>query len=52
LAAQRSKARSDNIGHPFVARIGDDPQQFLDAFASDRCGDPKLGEVTPDRIDQ
>ena len=46
LAAQRGKACTHNIGHPFVARIGDDPQQFLDAFASDQCDDPKLGKMT------
>jgi hypothetical protein len=51
LAAQRSKARSHNIGHAFVARIGDDTQQFLNAFASDRCDDAKLGKVRADRID-
>ena len=51
LAAQRGKACTHNIGHPFVARIGDDPQQFLDAFASDRCDDPKLGKMSADRID-
>ena len=50
LAAQRSKTCTHNIGDPFVARIGDDMQQFLDAFATDRCNDAKLGKVSADRM--
>ena len=43
LAAQRGKAGTHNIGNPFVSPIGDDMQQFLDAFASDWCDNTKLG---------
>jgi hypothetical protein len=51
LAAQCGKACPHHIGHPCVARIGDNTQQFLDAFTSDRRGDTKLDEVSADRID-
>ena len=40
LGAERGKARARNLGHPFVTRIGDDPEQFLNTIASDRRDDP------------
>jgi len=40
-----------NIGQPLVARIGDETERFLDAFASDRRGNAKLGRVSADPID-
>ena len=51
MAAQRGQACTHNVGHPFVARIGNDTQQFLDTFASDRRGDAKFGKVSADRVD-
>jgi hypothetical protein len=50
LAAQRGQACTHNVGHPFVARIGNDTQQFLDTFASDRRGDAKFGKVSAERF--
>ena len=37
--------------NPIIGRIGDDMEQFLDALASDRRDDPKLGKMGADRID-
>jgi hypothetical protein len=36
LIAKRSKARTANRRHPFVARVGNNVQQFSDAFTPDR----------------
>jgi hypothetical protein len=30
LAAQSRQARAHKLRHPFIARVGDDAQQFLD----------------------
>ena len=51
LGAQSGKTRARNLGHPFVTRIGDDIEQFLDTIASDRRDDAKLGKMGADRID-
>ncbi len=34
-----------------VSWIGNDMEQFLNALAPDRCNDPELGKMEPDRID-
>jgi hypothetical protein len=36
LSAERGKARTGNLGHPFVAWVGNNMQQFRDSFAPDR----------------
>ena len=50
LIAERGKARAGNLRHSFVAWIGNNMEQFRDAFAPDRRDNAKLGEVSPDRI--
>src|SRR2546426_7899555 len=47
-AARHARAISR---HPFVTRVGDDPEQFLDTIAPDRSDDPVLGKMGADRID-
>ena len=46
LIAQCGKTRARNLRHTFVIRIGDDIEQFLDTFASDRRDDPELGKMS------
>ena len=50
MGAERGKAGTGNLGHPFVARVGNNMQQFRDAFTPDRRDDTELGEVRADRI--
>jgi hypothetical protein len=50
LIAERGKTRTGNIWHPFVARVGNNMQQFHDPFAPDRRDNAELGEVRSDRI--
>src|SRR5437773_2170286 len=50
LSAERGKARASNLRHPFVARVGNNMQQFRDPFTPDRRDDTELGEVRADRI--
>ena len=45
LSAERGKARASNLRHPFVARVGNNMQQFRDSFTPDRRDDTELGEV-------
>jgi hypothetical protein len=40
-----------NLGQPVVIWIGDDIEQFLDTFASDRGDDPELGKMGPNHTD-
>src|SRR5207249_2178597 len=51
LGAESGKTRARNLPHPFVTRVGDDPEQFLDTIAPDRSDDPVLGKMGADRID-
>src|SRR5260221_9792409 len=44
-AASILSTRARDLGHPFVTWVGDDPEQFLDTIASDRCDDPELGKM-------
>jgi hypothetical protein len=50
LIAERGKARAGNLWHPFVARVGNNMQQFGDSFAPDRRDNAELGEVRADRV--
>jgi len=50
LSAERGKARTGNLWHPLVVRVGNDMQQFRDAFTPDRPDNAELGEVRSDRI--
>src|SRR6267154_2162788 len=50
LSAERGKARAGNLRHPFVARVGNNMQQFHDTFTPDRRDNAELGEVSSDRI--
>src|ERR1700704_2830981 len=50
LIAKRGKARTANRRHPFVARVGNNMQQFGDSFSPDRRDNAELGKVSPDRV--
>src|SRR3979411_1475598 len=50
LIAKRGKARTANRRHPFVARIGNNMQQFGDSFSPYRGDNAELGKVSPDRV--
>src|ERR1700716_1685038 len=50
LIAKRGKARTANRRHPFVARGGNNMQQFGDSFSPDRRDNAELGKVSPDRV--
>jgi hypothetical protein len=50
LSAERGKARTGNLRHPFVARVGNNMQQFRNSFTPDRRDNAELGKVSPDRI--
>src|SRR6266404_917049 len=50
LSAERGKARAGNLRHSFVARVGNNMQQFRDTFTPDRRDNSELGEVRSDRI--
>src|ERR1019366_5085155 len=49
LSAKCGKARTGNLRHPFVARVGNN-MQFGHSFAPDRSDNAKLDEVRSDRI--
>src|SRR5256714_5408860 len=50
LSTERGKARTGNLRHPLVVRVGNNMQQFRDPFTPDWCDNAELGEVRPDRI--
>src|SRR5437868_14646197 len=50
LSTERGKARTGNLRHPLVARVGNNMQQFRDSFTPNRRHDTELSEVRPDRI--
>jgi hypothetical protein len=50
LSAERDKAGAGNLRHPFVARVGNNMEQFGDAFAPDRRDNAELGKVSSDRV--
>jgi hypothetical protein len=45
------EAPTGDFRHPFVFWIGNDPEQFLDTFASDWRGNPELCKMRTGRID-
>src|SRR5262245_23701361 len=51
LSAQCGKTCTHDIGHSFVVSVGNNAQQFLYAFTSNRCHDAKFGKMRSDRID-
>src|SRR4029077_570099 len=51
LGAERDEAGARNFRQPLVTCVSDDPEQFLNAIASDRRDDPELGKMGTDRID-
>jgi len=50
LSTERGKARAGNLRHTFVARVGNNMQQFRDPFAPDWRDNAELGEVRADRV--
>src|SRR6195256_235461 len=50
LSAERGKTRTGNLGHPFVARVGNNMQQFRDSSTPDRRDNAEFGKVSPDRV--
>ena len=44
LSTERRKARTGNLRHPLVARVGNDMQRFRDTFTPDRRDNAELGE--------
>src|SRR5665811_2590697 len=49
LSAERGKTRTGNLWHPFVARVGNNMQQFGHSFAPDWRDNAELGKVCSDR---
>jgi hypothetical protein len=49
LDAESSDTGARDLGQPFVARIGNDPEQFIDTMASDRGDDlqPTADDTLP-----
>jgi hypothetical protein len=45
LGAESHDTGTRNLGQPFVARIGNHFEQFIDTLASDRRDDPELGKM-------
>src|SRR5882757_2430183 len=50
LSTERGKARAGNLRHTFVARVGNNMQQFRNPFAPDWRDNAELGEVRADRV--
>jgi hypothetical protein len=50
LSAERRKARTGNLRYPFVARVGNDMQQFRDTSTPDRRDNAELGKVSSVRV--
>jgi hypothetical protein len=51
LGPKSGKTRTCRLGHSFVAPIGSDIEQCLDAAAPDWRDDPELSKMSADRID-
>ena len=45
MIAERGKARAGNLGHPFVAWIGNNLEQFSNSFASDWSDNAEFGNL-------
>ena len=50
LIAERGKARTGNLRHSFVARVGNNLEQLHHPLAPDRRNNAQLGKVSSDRI--
>jgi hypothetical protein len=50
LSTERGKAPTGNLRRPFVARVGNNLQQFRDPFTPYRGDNAELGEMRSDRI--
>jgi hypothetical protein len=50
LSAERGKTRTGNLGHPFVARVGNNMEQFGDSSRPDRRDNAEFGKMSSDRI--
>jgi hypothetical protein len=44
LSAERGKARTGNLRHPFVAWVGNNMQQFRNSFTPDRRDNAELSK--------
>src|SRR5262249_22315589 len=51
LSAQCGKTCTHDIGHSFVVSVGNNAEQFLHTFTSNRRHDAKFGKMSSDRID-
>ena len=51
LSTQCGKTCTHDIRHSFVVSVGNDTEQFLDAFTSNGRDNAEFGKVSPDRID-
>ena len=51
LSPESQETRTGYLWNSLVVWIGDDIEQLLDTVAPDRCNNPELGKVGPDRID-
>ncbi len=51
MSPECRKTRSSYLRNSLVVWIGDDSEQFINTAAPDRCNDPELGKMGPDRID-
>src|SRR5450432_448110 len=51
LSPECQETRAGHLRNPPVAWIGYDIEQFLDTAAPNRCNDPELGKMAPDRVD-
>ena len=51
LSPECQETRTGYLRNSLVVWIGDDIEQFLDTVVPDRCNDPELGKMGPDRID-
>jgi hypothetical protein len=45
LSTERGKTRTGNLGHPFLARVGNNMQQFRDSSPPYRRDNGELGEM-------
>src|SRR3982074_516953 len=50
LSTERGKARAGNLSHSFVARVGNNTQQFRNPSTPDRRDNAELSKVRADRI--
>jgi hypothetical protein len=51
LSSECRQTRTSYLRNSLIVWIGYDIEQLLDTVAPDRCNDPELGKMGPDRID-